>query len=40
MSFKMPLSSSIGTSLLEIGGYELNEEKVLLKKPRPFVEIS
>jgi hypothetical protein len=40
MSLKMPMGSSIGSSLLEIGGYELNDEKVIIKKPRPLVEIS
>ena len=39
MSFKIPLSSSLGSSLLEIGGYDMNEEKVILKKPRPLVDI-
>ena len=34
------MGSSIGSSLLEIGGYELNDEKVIIKKPRPLVEIS
>jgi hypothetical protein len=40
MSLKIPLSASIGSSLVEIGGYELNDEKVIIKKPRPLMEIS
>jgi hypothetical protein len=40
MSLKIPFNSSIGSSLVEIGGYELNDEKVISKKPQPLVEIS
>ncbi len=38
MSFKMPHST--GISVMEIGGYELNDETVFLKKPRPLIDVS
>ncbi len=41
MSLRMPQSSVIGSSLVEIGGYELQQdENVLFKKVRPVIEIS